>query len=1032
MATHFNAFISYRHSPLDSQIAQRIHRQLERFKIPKAIQKATGIKKIDRIFRDKEELPLSRNLSDDINEALGHSDFLIVICTPRFQQSQWCMREIELFLQTHSVEQILIVLAEGEPEDVVPPILTQDREPLCCDYRMKPNKAKNIELPRLVSAILGCRYDDLRQRQRQYKTRRMVAFFSAALAASLALTAYFINTSIQIQKANDDLSAANVQISQANVKIQDNLDQALRNQSQYLASSSQERLEAGDRLTAIALALEALPDETDDRPYMATAERSLSDALGIYETSQKVVAQGAYITDNLVKDFKLTEDGEQIYILDARNVITVWDVRTFKKLHTVDLSGHSVEDFYITPKGNILCTLLTVADPMYCFDLAGNELWKTEKDRDIAFLDQGSVLMVLCYDFQEPDQILFLDPDTGKQVREPLVVDMGEKDTNVSGFLQKDYLTGQPLILRYSVGYDNSKVVLVDMESGTLLPIQTINTSMSGGNQWIDAAAVVQDDRVVLMCGDGSGMNNGSIYDMEVTSRDRADLWCYDSKTGKLLWESEIVTYVYSWDSVVAPIPDSDWVLLQSGNTFMICDSRTGEKIAQCETVSQPLTVAVEAEKTTGMMENGDFYSFRYAEDECSAQDIIDGTVDMAVMNHGCYVHAPLERQVTAYWYDEEDAPVPMECEVELVPRSCQLSGNDLVINNYDELVVLDTETQKQRWALEIGYGYDALGLSADGSEFWMWYRYDECAAAFSMADGTQRTQEIQLDLGDLYTSMESNLYLQKDQLFYILKAEGTMKLLQADLQSGQTLREIDLEDWIPEEMTYSEESRILLVTDRYVWVYRTDGTLSRIDLESGNIKQLAEGLTMTPPVNYDQNINQVLVGVEHEAYLTTPGGALIQKIDLGDRRAVSSCFYNDQLLVLCDDGDLYRFDRKGTLLSQTSMNIFNTFAYDAAHLEDNPTDLAWWLTEDGNLIVNIFGAGNIVDCGSWQSRAYIPDMTIYVPEKDMLLCVSGQKMYAHHRYTTRELMEKASAELGSFRLSEEVRKAYGLNEEET
>lgn len=1032
MATHFNAFISYRHSELDSQIAQRIHRQLERFKIPKAIQKTTGIKKIDRIFRDKEELPLSVNLSDDINEALIHSDFLIVICTPRFQQSQWCMREIDLFLQTHSVERVLIVLAEGEPDDVVPPILTQNREPLCCDYRMKPSKAKNIELPRLVSAILGCRYDDLRQRQRQYKMRRMVALFSSALAASLALTAYFINTSIQIQKANDDLHAANVQIQAANVQIQDNLDQALRNQSQYLASSSQERMEAGDRMTAIALALEALPDETGDRPYMATAERSLSDALGIYETNKKVVAQGAYITDNLVKDFKLTEDGKQIYILDSRNVITVWDVHTFKKLHTVDLSGHSVEDFYITPKGNILCTLLTVGDPIYCFDLAGSELWKTEKDRDIAFLDQGSIVMMLHDDFMEPDQILFLDPDTGKQVREPLLVDLGEEYTNVSGFLQEDFLTGQPLILRYSAGYDNSKIVLADMESGTLLPLLTIDTSMSGGNQWIDAAAVIQDNRVLLMCGDGSGMYNGSFYDMEVTSRDRADLLCYDSKTGKLLWQSEIVTYVYSWDSVVAPIPDSDWVLLQSGNTFMVCDSRTGEKIAQCETVSQPLTVAVEAEKTTGMMENGDFYSFRYASDDCSAQDIIDGTVDMAVMNRGCYVHAPLEMQVTAYWYDDEDAPVPMECEVELVPKFCQLAGNDLVINNYDELVVLDIEGHKQRWGLELGYGYDSLGLSADGSEFWMWNRYDEYAAAFSVADGTQRTQEIQMDLGDLYTSMESNLYKQGDHLFYILKAEGAMKLLQTDLQSGQTLQEIALEEWIPEEMTYSEESRILLVTDRYAWVHRTDGTLSQIELESGTVKQLAEGLTMTPPVNYDQNADQVLVGVGHEIYLTTPGGALIQKIDLGDQRAVSSYFYNDQLLVLCDDGDLYRFDRKGNLLSQTTMNIFNTFAYEAAHLEDDPTGLGWWLTEDENLIVNIFGAGNIVDCGSWQSRAYIPDMTIYVPEKDRLLCISGQKMYAHPRYTTQQLMEKASEELGDFRLSEEVRNYYGLNEEET
>ena len=1032
MATHFNAFISYRHSPLDSQIAQRIHRQLERFKIPKAIQKATGIKKIDRIFRDKEELPLSVNLSNDINEALVHSDFLIVICTPRFQQSQWCMREIDLFLQTHSVEQVLIVLAEGEPDDVVPPVLTQNREPLCCDYRMKPNKAKNIELPRLVSAILGCRYDDLRQRQRQYKMRRMVALFSGALVASLALTAYFINTSIQIQKANDDLSAANEQIREANVQIQNNLDEALRNQSQYLASSSQERMDAGDRLTAIALALEALPDETGNRPYVATAERALSDALGTYEANKKIIAQGAYITDNLVKDYKLTKDGKQIYILDARNVITVWDVPTFQKLHTVDLGGHSIEDFYITPKGNILCTLITVGDPMYCFDLEGNELWKTEKDRDIAFLDQGSVLMVLCDDFLEPDQILFLDPDTGKQVREPLAVDLGEEYTNASAFLQQDYLTGQPLILRYSVDYDYSKIVLVDMESGDLLPLLTIDTSTSGANQWIDAAAVVQDNRVVLMCGDGSGMYNGSIYNMEVTSRDRADLWCYDSKTGKLLWESEIITYVYSWDSVVAPIPDSDWVLLQSGNTFMVCDSRTGEKIAQCQTVSQPLTVAVEAEKTTGMMENGDFYSFRYASDDCYAQDIIDGTVDMAVMNRGCFVHAPLERQVTAYWYDDEKAPVPMDCETELVPRFCQISGDNLIINNHDALVMMDIEARKQHWGLELGYGYEPLGLSADGSQFWMWNMYDEYAAAFSVTDGTQRQQRIQMELEDLFTSMESNMYLLGDHLFYMLKAEGKLQLLRVDLQTGETLYNIPLDAWIEEETVYSATSQILLATDKNVWVYREDGTLSLIDLESGSIKLLAEGLTMTPSVTYSKGLDQVMVGIEHEMHLTSAGGALIRKIELDDRKAVSSYFYDNQLLVLCDDGDLYRFDRKGKLLSQTTMNIFNTFAYDAAHLADDPTGLGWWVTEDGSLIVNIFGAGNIVDCGSWQSRAYVPDLTIYAPERDTLLCVSGQKMYAYPRYTTLQLMELAREELGDFRLSEEVRNAYGLNEEET
>lgn len=82
MSVHYNAFISYRHSPVDSKIAAEIQRRLEHFSVPRPIQKKSGIKKIDRIFRDKEELPITSDLNDDISEALDNSDFLIVICSP--------------------------------------------------------------------------------------------------------------------------------------------------------------------------------------------------------------------------------------------------------------------------------------------------------------------------------------------------------------------------------------------------------------------------------------------------------------------------------------------------------------------------------------------------------------------------------------------------------------------------------------------------------------------------------------------------------------------------------------------------------------------------------------------------------------------------------------------------------------------------------------------------------------------------------------------------------------------------------------
>ena len=70
MDFHYNAFISYRHAEVDSRIAEEVQTRLERYRLPAAVQKRTGIRRIDRIFRDKSELPLTSDLNDDILAAL--------------------------------------------------------------------------------------------------------------------------------------------------------------------------------------------------------------------------------------------------------------------------------------------------------------------------------------------------------------------------------------------------------------------------------------------------------------------------------------------------------------------------------------------------------------------------------------------------------------------------------------------------------------------------------------------------------------------------------------------------------------------------------------------------------------------------------------------------------------------------------------------------------------------------------------------------------------------------------------------------
>ena len=75
----YDAFISYRHAPLDLYVAQTLQRRLETFKVPKLADKETkelGKKSIRRIFRDKDELPLAGNLSEPIMEALSSSEYL--------------------------------------------------------------------------------------------------------------------------------------------------------------------------------------------------------------------------------------------------------------------------------------------------------------------------------------------------------------------------------------------------------------------------------------------------------------------------------------------------------------------------------------------------------------------------------------------------------------------------------------------------------------------------------------------------------------------------------------------------------------------------------------------------------------------------------------------------------------------------------------------------------------------------------------------------------------------------------------------
>ena len=197
----YAAFISYRHVEPDRSLAHWLHRALENYRVPPAVARKHRTR-IGRIFRDEEELAASHDLSAEIEQALQDSDYLIVVCSPRAPESRWVNREVERFHELGRADRVLALLIEGEPRDSFPPALRAIRpaaeddlephevEPLAADVRPIEGESlrsrRQLALLRTAARLLGCRFDELRQREAaRARKRRIVA--GSVLCALVAL-----------------------------------------------------------------------------------------------------------------------------------------------------------------------------------------------------------------------------------------------------------------------------------------------------------------------------------------------------------------------------------------------------------------------------------------------------------------------------------------------------------------------------------------------------------------------------------------------------------------------------------------------------------------------------------------------------------------------------------------------------------------------------------------------------------------------------------------------------------------------------
>ncbi len=200
----YKAFISYSHR--DQDFARWLHRQLETYAIPpRLVGQDTGHGPVPRrltpIFRDREDLAATRDLTASVREALAKSDALIVVCSPQAAASRWVNEEIRTYRNLNPDGIVLAAIVSGNPdadpetepgETCFPPALLEPgadgaiSEPVAADMRRQAD-GRRMALLKLVAGLVGVSLDQLIQRDHQRRQRRVTVITGASVLLSVIM-----------------------------------------------------------------------------------------------------------------------------------------------------------------------------------------------------------------------------------------------------------------------------------------------------------------------------------------------------------------------------------------------------------------------------------------------------------------------------------------------------------------------------------------------------------------------------------------------------------------------------------------------------------------------------------------------------------------------------------------------------------------------------------------------------------------------------------------------------------------------------
>ena len=983
MTEHYNAFISYKHAPEDNKVADAVHKGLERYHIPGKLRKKTGIKRINRIFRDKAELPITNDLSDNISAALQDADYLIVLCSTNTKESAWVPREIEYFLKNHSKRDVFTVLVNGEPHDVIPEILQYEEkvitdengieqtvripiEPLSCDYRMPFSKAKKTELPRLVCGIIGCAYDELMNRRRQYKIKQMTAAFSIVLAVVLGFAGYMLYS---------------------RNKIHETYLESLKNQSRYLANESGNLLKKEQRITALQLALEALPkDDSDERPVTAEAIKAITDATLAYESSNgiNIHASWNYTMPNVVSNYVVSKDGKTVGILDQGNVVGVWDTESHNRIMYFDNLETKVSGIAFPDDS---CFIMWTKDTVFCYDISsGNQRWECSLTDD-KFEDKSTLMISdkVFYICTIHNHFPEIDIATGK-IKNELTLPEKEGYTDISPVECKLSPDGKRIAFQSLLDINEYVYGIFDITTKNL-QISDKVPAMVRDIDWIG------DDALMIASTSLDKTKSMSFGGKDIISSDLVNIKCINPTNLSEKWAKDFICNGVNINSGFFAL-GKDTVSYHAGNVISVYDLLTGMEKYKNNVNDSVLDVSDRDGDGTPLYitENGGYASplLDVDTDAVYYTKYFTNELRQVIINKGVYARQFNSNEVIYYnagVYDHEWEPLSKGTTLKDGIDEFCIDDDYLAIlsgNTAPTLTVYNLDDNKSTQASLEGenvYKYQLLGIYKDQ----VYLCYNKGLTYSIITVSTSDTSETK-ELFDVTSSFDKTFIMSGSKLIYCATNDDYKTALFVYDIVADDKKEIDL----PEDIIYVKEPPIYNEKDNTV--------ILRGECE----------------YSFDLNNN---TASKVEDTLEYPGAT-----------PIGTTYIDNSLVVLFSNGSMNQYDKDSNEFIK-KIDVPETVNYigNASFDYDEENKLLFIQMEDFMDVVDMEGGVRtacIANCLGYNKNKDV--FYTFTTEADR---TSEVGFYKH--YSVDELIDKAREMLGDAELSVEIKSRYGISFEE-